>query len=220
MYNMSVKQVMERNRGSLLDDQDLVKRVLGGDTNAFSTIIKDTEQLVASIVFKMISNPEERKDVSQDIYLKSFHKLNSFKFQSKLSTWIAQIAFNTCKSFLEKKKTISLDVTLFSSHDTSGVLNSIQFRGDIFQNETENNIYNKELSAILTVLINELPVLYKTLITLYHQEELSYTEIAQITDLPEGTVKNYLFRARKALRDNLVQKNKHNILWPVNTLAR
>lgn len=217
---MSVKQVMERNRGSLLDDQDLVKRVLGGDTNAFSTIIKDTEQLVASIVFKMISNPEERKDVSQDIYLKSFHKLNSFKFQSKLSTWIAQIAFNTCKSFLEKKKTISLDVTLFSSHDTSGVLNSIQFRGDIFQNETENNIYNKELSAILTVLINELPVLYKTLITLYHQEELSYTEIAQITDLPEGTVKNYLFRARKALRDNLMQKNKRNILWPVNTLAR
>ncbi len=220
MYNMSVKQVMERNRGSLLDDQDLVKRVLGGDTNAFSTIIKDTEQLVASIVFKMISNPEERKDVSQDIYLKSFHKLNSFKFQSKLSTWIAQIAFNTCKSFLEKKKTISLDMTLFSSHDTSGVLNSIQFRGDIFQNETENNIYNKELSAILTVLINELPVLYKTLITLYHQEELSYTEIAQITDLPEGTVKNYLFRARKALRDNLMQKNKRNILWPVNTLAR
>lgn len=217
---MSVKQVMERNRGSLLDDQDLVKRVLGGDTNAFSTIIKDTEQLVASIVFKMISNPEERKDVSQDIYLKSFHKLNSFKFQSKLSTWIAQIAFNTCKSFLEKKKTISLDVILFSSHDTSGVLNSIQFRGDIFQNETENNIYNKELSAILTVLINELPVLYKTLITLYHQEELSYTEIAQITDLPEGTVKNYLFRARKALRDNLMQKNKRNILWPVNTLAR
>jgi len=211
---------MGRNSGSLRDDQYLVKRVLGGDTNAFSTIIKDTEKLVASIVFKMISNPEERKDIAQDIYLKSFHKLNSFKFQSRLSTWIAQIAFNTCRSYLEKKKMIIIEANHFSAHDTPGIFNNLQPRVDNFQNETENNIYNKELSAILTILIDELPVLHKTLITLYHQEELSYTEIAQITDLPEGTVKSYLFRARKALRDNLMKKNKLDKLWPVSTSVR
>jgi RNA polymerase sigma factor (sigma-70 family) len=217
---MSVKLVMERNSGSLNDDQYLVKRVLGGDTNAFSAIMKNTEQLVAGIVFKMISNHEERKDISQDIYLKAFHKLNSFKFQSKLSTWIAQIAFNTCRSYLEKKKMILIEVNHFSAHDTPGPGNNIQSRSDIFQTETENNIYNKELSAILTLVIDELPVLQKTLITLYHQEDLSYTEIAQITDLPEGTVKSYLFRARKALKDNLMQRNKHDKLWPVSTSAR
>ena len=211
---------MGRNSGSLRDDQYLVKRVLGGDTNAFSTIIKDTEKLVASIVFKMISNPEERKDIAQDIYLKSFHKLNSFKFQSRLSTWIAQIAFNTCRSYLEKKKMIIIEANHFSAHDTPGIFNNLQPRVDNFQNETENNIYNKELSAILTILIDELPVLHKTLITRYHQEELSYTEIAQITDLPEGTVKSYLFRARKALRDNLMKKNKLDKLWPVSTSVR
>jgi RNA polymerase sigma factor (sigma-70 family) len=210
---------MERNRGSLHDDQYLVKRVLGGDTNAFSAIIKDTEQLVASIVFKMISNPEERKDISQDIYLKAFHKLNGFKFESKLSTWIAQIAFNTCRSYLEKKKMILIEVNHFSAHDTPGNFNH-QPRVDIFLNETENHIYNQELAAILTILIDELPILQKTLITLYHQEDLSYSEIAQITELPEGTVKSYLFRARKALKDNLVKKNKNDLLWPINTSGR
>lgn len=210
---------MERNRGSLHDDQYLVKRVLGGDTKALSAIIKDTEQLVASIVFKMISNPEERKDISQDIYLKAFHKLNGFKFESKLSTWIAQIAFNTCRSYLEKKKMILIEVNHFSAHDTPGNFNH-QPRVDIFLNETENHIYNQELAAILTILIDELPILQKTLITLYHQEDLSYSEIAQITELPEGTVKSYLFRARKALKDNLVKKNKNDLLWPINTSGR
>jgi RNA polymerase sigma factor (sigma-70 family) len=211
---------MERNRGSLHDDQYLVKRVLGGDTNAFSAIIKDTQQLVASIVFKMISNPEERKDISQDIYLKAFHKLNGFKFESKLSTWIAQIAFNTCRSYLEKKKMILIEVNHFSAHDAPGNFNNHQPHVDIFQNETENHIYNQELAAIMTILIEELPVLHKTLITLYHQEDLSYSEIAQITELPEGTVKSYLFRARKALKDNLVKKNKNDLLWPINTSVR
>lgn len=211
---------MERKTEGIQDDQYLVKKVLGGDLSAFSTIIKDTEQLVASIVFKMISNPEERKDLSQDIYLKSFHKLGSFKFQSKLSTWIAQIAFNTCKSHLEKKKTVSFDMNHLQVKDISLKIIGFASREDFSQCETENQIYNRELSGILTQLIDELPVIYKTLVTLYHQEELGYTEIARITGLPEGTVKNYLFRARKSLKDKLIQKNKFDRLWPLSTSAK
>ena len=97
---------MSTQTGNHPEDKDLVNHVLRGDQSAFGRIIKNTEALVASIVYKMIPDQEERKDIAQDIYLKAFHKLAGFKFQSKLSTWIGQIAYNTCLSWLEKKKLV------------------------------------------------------------------------------------------------------------------
>ena len=202
---------MNKKREDLLADRTLVNKVLSGDTKAFSTIISDTERLVASIVFKMISNTEERKDIAQEIYLRAYKNLSRFKFQSKLSTWIGRIAFNTCKSHLEKKKLILFDTDQFQENKRPGFLWIDGGEINIYQNETEHNIYNRELSAILTQLIDDLPVLYKTLITLFHHDEMSYAEIAQITELPEGTVKSYLFRARKTLRDNILYKYKYEI---------
>jgi RNA polymerase sigma-70 factor (ECF subfamily) len=78
--------------------------------------------------------------------------------------------------------------------------------------ETENIIFQKDLSQILKSQLDKLSPVYKTLITLYHNEELSYSEIAEISGLPEGTVKNYLFRARKELRDKILQSYKKEAL--------
>ena len=97
---------MNNNNRDKLYDKHLVDSVLGGNTHAFGLIIKNTERLVTQIVFKMISNQEDRKDIAQDIYLKTYKKLPIFKFQSKLSTWIAQISYNTCLDYLRKKKLI------------------------------------------------------------------------------------------------------------------
>ncbi len=100
---------MKYKKADNLNDQTLVENILAGDTNAFKIIIKNTEGLVAQIIFRMISNAEDRKDIAQDIYLKAFQKLDSFRFQSKLSTWIGQITYNTCLNYLEKKKLILND---------------------------------------------------------------------------------------------------------------
>lgn len=175
----------------------MVGKVLSGDTGAFKLIMKNTEGLVVQIVFKMIPGSEDRKDIAQDIYLKAFQKLQKFRFQSKLSTWIGQIAYNTCINYLQKKKLVLLDDNKPGDEEFSGSSTSQ------FSNDTEKIIFKKELSAILKIEIDKLPPVYKTLITLYHMEELSYSEIAEISELPIGTVKNYLFRARKILKDNL-----------------
>ena len=82
-----------------LAGQFLVNKVLRGDTYAFKSIINNTKGLTTQIIFKMIPNAEDRKDIAQDIYLKTFQNLGTFKFQSKLSTWIGQIAYNTCINF-------------------------------------------------------------------------------------------------------------------------
>jgi RNA polymerase sigma-70 factor (ECF subfamily) len=203
---------MYKEKEDFLADQSLIGQVLSGDANAFAHIIKKTERLVAGIVFKMIANPEERRDVAQDIYIKSFRKLGSFRFQSKLSTWIGQIAFNTCKNHIEKKKLVLFDISLRVDGTGLAVQKEFGSRTDIYKNETEINIHRRELSSIMAELIEGLPTLYKTLITLYHYEDLSYSEIAQITELPEGTVKNYLFRARRMLKEIVLKKFKNEAL--------
>ena len=199
--------------GNNLTDQQLVARVLNGDTQAFGAIIANTEKLVAQIVFKMVTHAEDRKDLAQDVYLKTFHHLQGFRFQSKLSTWIARIAYNACLSHLEKKRLVlpgrehgedgacEEDLDLLNSRSAGA-------RGS----ESEKLFFQKELSGILQEEIHALPPVYRTLITLFHNEDLSYEEIYLITGLPEGTVKSYLFRARKMLKTNLLAKYKKEAL--------
>jgi len=170
--------VKEINHNSQ-EELRLVEKVLGGDTNAFSTIIKNTEGLVAQIVFKMIPNAEDRKDLAQDVYLKSFQNLLSFKFQSKLSTWIAQITYNICLNYLEKKKLIFPDNNFSDKQTDDDALERLSIRSESLNNETEKLIFQKEIYEILTSEIDKLSPIQKTLITLYHNEELSYTEIAR-----------------------------------------
>jgi RNA polymerase sigma factor (sigma-70 family) len=186
-------------------DQTVVEKVLRGDTKAFSVIIKNTEGLVAQIIFKMIPNREDRNDIAQDVYLKAFQKLASFKFEAKLSTWIGQITYNTCVNFLEKKKLPLVDITTLEQETDEEAADRWNNLLNPFDNDIEKRLINKEFSQILAIEIDRLPPLYKILITLYHNEELSCAEIAQIVQLPEGTVKSYLFRARRALRDQVVR---------------
>ncbi len=206
---------MNTNTGQNTTDRHLVERVLGGDTYAFGIIVKNTEKLVAKIVFDTISNDGDRKDIAQDIYLKAYQKLPSFKFQSKLSTWIAQISYNTCVDYLRKKKLLLPEATFEESESGThnDMLDMINTAKGNFDRSTDTYVIKKNVSEIVKAGIEKLPVLYKTLVSLYHNEELSYEEIGAITGLPEGTVKSYLFRARKELKNHLLLQYKKEDLW-------
>ncbi len=191
-------------------DKELVAKTLGGDTRSFGLIIKHTEALVSQIVFRLVDHPEDRKDIAQEIYLKTFKKLSGFRFESKLSTWIARIAYHTCINHLERKKPVLLSHFHESEEEENDQTENIFFTGNAesFHNDTISVIHKKELLGILWSEIARLEPVQKMLITLFHQEELSYDEIADITQMPIGTIKNYLFRARRALRDRLMIKYK------------
>jgi RNA polymerase sigma-70 factor, ECF subfamily len=191
-------------------DRHLVKSVLSGDNHAFSTIIKNTEGLVAQIIYKLVDNHEDRRDLAQDVYLKVYSNLNGFKFNSKLSTWIAQIAYNTCLTHLEKKKLVltdglsgSDDPARENPHNLHPVSNDLSI---------ETVISQRQRDLIVQAEIERLPPLFKTLVTLFHNEQLSYDEISIITGLPAGTLKSYLFRARRQLKTNLLQRYKKDEL--------
>jgi RNA polymerase sigma factor (sigma-70 family) len=197
--------------GNNPDDKYLIDRILRGDSRAFGTIVKNTERLVTQIVFKMVPVPEDRKDLAQDIYLKVFHNLPGFRFQSKLSTWIAQIAYNTCLSWIEKKKLFFPGI-LTTEEDVHPVTAEAAYNMPLNVSEPEKLVFQKEVAAILRKEIEALPPVYQTLITLFHNESMNYDELSQITGLPAGTIKSSLFRARKTLKENLLSKYQKEAL--------
>lgn len=191
-----------------------MERVLSGETNAFGIIIRNTENLVAKIMFELINNDSDRKDLAQDVYIKAYQKLPGFKFQSKLSTWIGQICYNTCIDHLRKRKLVFAEnvfkTETESAQDILDMMNNAQGN---FDEPVDTLVIGKNISAIVKEKIGELPPIYKTLISLYHHDELSYDEIGTITGLPAGTVKSYLFRARRELKNELLRHYKKEDLW-------
>jgi RNA polymerase sigma factor (sigma-70 family) len=186
-------------------DQQLVAQVLGGNTAAFGQLVQRTQGLVTQMVFKMIRHPADRPDVAQDVYLKVFKNLAGFKLQAKFSTWVGQITYNTCLHHLEKKQLVLVNPADLAPDDAAEEGRRAPpplVAGPDYDPETA--LFGHDLTGILDEAIEQLPPLYRTLISLYHQQELSYEEIAQITSLPDGTVKNYLFRARKLLKQHLL----------------
>ena len=202
---------MVQKNENIEEDQLLVEKVLRGDTGSFAVIIKKTERLVAQIIFKMITFPEDRKDLAQEVYLKVYKNLKGFQFQSRLTTWIAQITYNACINHLRKKKLVLVDEGATIERENE-VIETLQNKWHAGRNDSEAFLFNKELAQILQAEIEKLPPLYRTLITLFHNEELSYIEIVEITGLSEGTLKSYLFRARKKLRENILLHYKKEAL--------
>jgi RNA polymerase sigma factor (sigma-70 family) len=146
----------------------------------------------------MVLNPTDAEDVYQDVVTRIYEGLPAFRFESKLSTWIASIAYNTCINHLQKRREL-----LFG--DVQGGCDSVE-RLVSTEPGPDGNAEHADLLERLEREIRKMPVQLRTILTLYHLEDMSYREIGDVMDLPEGTVKSYLFRARKFLRERLMAK--------------
>lgn len=176
-----------------MNDAELVQQILNGNSHAFRFLVSKHQRLVAHIVGRIVQQNEDMEDVCQEVFIKVFNQLKKFRGESKLSIWIARIAYNTSISHLRKGK-----------HDA----HSYDEHPGLIVRETDNSLNQKvvekdEIKGYLLKLIEELPVHYRTVLTLFHLEEFSYREIEEITGMPEGTIKSYLSRARNLLKEKL-----------------
>ncbi len=180
----------------MTDQRQLVKRIVAGEKNAFRDLVKDHQRLVSHIVFRMIPPGPDREDLCQEVFVKVYQNLGNFRFDTKLSTWIARITYNSCLNFLDKKQLPLYNDLAEDDRPFEPAAPDGSARPDrAYESSRTGEIVRNE--------INRLPPAYKTLITLYHLEQMSYTEIGRIMNLPEGTVKSYLFRARRILKGRL-----------------
>ena len=187
-----------------MNDAELVEQILNGNSNAFRFLVSKHQQLVSHIVGRILPRKEDMEDVCQEVFIKVFRKLKRFRGESKLSTWIARIAYNTSISHLRKGKHAA------SSYDEQPGL----IAGEKDDSLNQKIVEREEAKKYLLKFIDELPVQYKTVLTLFHLEEFSYKEIEEITEMPEGTIKSYLSRARKILKgklEKITEMEKTNI---------
>src|ERR1700743_1732047 len=176
----------------MFNEKEVVTKVLAGDTRAFELLVKQYERLVFHVTYRLVRDEDDLKDVCQEVFIKVHKGLFRFNFQSKLSTWIAQVAYFTAINYLKKYnngRTAAYPEDIESYHFTN--------------DNPEQLLTKKEVSNYVEELILQLPEVYRTVITLYHLNEFSCEEIGEITGMPEGTIKSYLFRARKLLKQKI-----------------
>jgi RNA polymerase sigma factor (sigma-70 family) len=181
------------SNGIMADDRALVARVLSGDKQAFILLIRQHERLVAHMIGRLVKNVEDREEISQDVFLKVHEKLKEFNFRSRLSTWIATIAYRQAINYLRKQK---LHFSEIPEEDAFG-------SGFIEVSSPETVTEEKDMDAFIHKLVDQLPAQYRVILTLYHVEGMTYPEICDVTNMPEGTVKNYLFRARNLMKEKV-----------------
>jgi RNA polymerase sigma factor (sigma-70 family) len=188
------------------DDRSLVHKILAGNAGSFRQLVVDHRLLVTRIVYRMVLDRTERDDLCQEVFMRVYANLAHFRFESKLATWIARIAYNTCLNHLQNKHEL-LAADLLPGEKTLDDLPSPNSSPD-------TDVESKDLAERLRTEIKALPVHYRTALTLYHLQEMTYGEIASIMGLAEGTVKSHLFRGRRHLKDRLLSRYDEEDLRP------
>ena len=182
-----IKTIIDANMVNS-DIQNYIKRVKAGDFRAFSYIVSAYQQMVFTLVLKIINNREDAEDITQEIFIKVFKSLDSFRDESGFSTWLYRIAYNTTLSEIRKRKIV------FASFD-----NDFSNLEDEEINENIENFATEERILYLEQALKTLPAEDALLITMFYLDNQSIDEISRISDLSQANVKVKLHRIRKKL---------------------
>jgi RNA polymerase sigma-70 factor, ECF subfamily len=173
-----------------MTDEDLVRQFQDGDRDAFRRLVERNEDRVRSVILYTVNRKDMVDDIAQEVFVKVYRGLPTFRFESRFYTWVYRITINTCRDELRKirwKRFIS-----FGSGSNDAAVNAV--RGLQTHNRYDN------FDDVVQWGLRQLPVRYREIIVLKDIEDKSYEEIAEVLSCEMGTVKSRLSRARAALR--------------------
>ncbi|WP_189607131.1 RNA polymerase sigma factor [Saccharospirillum salsuginis] len=180
----------------MTNDRTLVTQALDGSAEGFKQLVAQHQALVWHVVYRMVHNEEDARELSQDVFLRVFQRLGQFRFESSLATWIGRIAYSRAVRHLERKR-----LPLVADEDA--VLAVPDPGADSDPLVGTDRARNR---ARVQAALSRLAPLPRTIVSLYHLQGLTTAEIALMTDLPAGTVKSHLFRARQSLKTWLTEE--------------
>jgi RNA polymerase sigma-70 factor (ECF subfamily) len=195
-----------------MSDQDssLIRSILRGDLDAFSTLVRRHESAIANYIYWIVLNEQDAMDVAQEVFLKVYLSLDKYNPEFKFSTWLYAIAKNAAIDFLRRSNSCWM-VELDAQTEDESRGESIQL-ADSKTISAEEVLFQKEMGKKVEAALNGLPLQYREVLVLRHLEDLSYEEISELLKLPLGTVKNRLFRAREFLKERL------QVMFPVKVV--
>ena len=174
-------------------DRALVEAVVAGRPGAFERLVRQYQKLCWHVVDRMVRHPDDTRELCQETFLRIYRSLHQYRGESALKSWVAQVAYSVAKRHLERKR-----IPIVEEGDNEQDVPLAERIGDDFNLEAATA--DEEINAHLHAAMEALPPLQRTLLTLYHLEEMPIAEIARLTGLAEGTIKSHLFRSRKRLR--------------------
>lgn len=183
-----------------LADGELVESAIAGREACFEELVRRYQRPIAAYVYRMVGNYDAALDLTQEVFIKVYNSLTRYRSEFKFSTWIYKIAHNAAIDHLRRHAV--REQALTNGFDTERREVSLESRRMTPEQESERNERRSEIESVVQML----PAAYRELILLRHSRDLSYDEIAEVTGLPLGTVKNRLFRAREAMRDHLLER--------------
>jgi RNA polymerase sigma-70 factor (ECF subfamily) len=192
------------------EDMRLVKAVLSGGRGDFEELVRRHERLVRHIVMPMAGSAEDGEDLMQDVFMKVYGHLGAFRFESKLSTWIGNIAFNAAarhraKRLREKGGGIETSRVVPGGPERGPAKPDIEATPDEAPSPVETLVRAEERRRLMEAVMR-LPEIQRSILLLFHQDDQSLIEIGRMLELPVNTVKSHLFRARRKLKDFLLQQ--------------
>lgn len=183
------------------EDMELIERTRRGDREAFDELVRRYERQAYSLAYRLTGNYDDASDVVVEAFVRAFQGLHTFRGDAHFGTWLYRVVLNT---FYDSRKRAK------GPQHTVSLEQDLELEGDTVARQIEDSspgpqelVEQREREQVLQRAINQLPPERRVLIVLYHFENLSYEEIAELLKLPVGTVKSRLNRARLALRELL-----------------
>ena len=197
--------IRENASASSLEDDEWVQKAVSGNQEAFKKLMDKYQTPLQFHVLKMVKDREQVEDLVQEAFMKAFKNLSSYNTDYAFSTWVYRITTNHTIDYLRKKKlqTTSIDEPLKTKDG------ELSMELPDHSQLADRDIQRKQRKKIITKAIENLPEKYRQVIEMRHLEELSYQEISDLLDLPLGTVKAHIFRAREMLYKSLKDKREH-----------
>lgn len=186
-----------------MTENELIRKCKKGNREAFNKLFETYQQHVINVAYGMLSDREDALDAAQEVFVRVYKNIESFKEQSSFTTWLYRIIANVCADILRKRQRHSKVVSMDSmteddrEHDLPDTAPT-----------PEESVYMTERQRAVREAINNLREEYRVIITLCDIEQMSYDDIAEMLKIPKGTVKSRINRARNALKKNLEEKRE------------
>ena len=178
-------------------DQDILASLRAGDRQAFATLVNRHKDRAMTYAVRIVRRREDAEEIVQDAFVRAYRSIDSFRGESRLGTWLMTILHNCCMSHVGRKRAAEVPM---DDEGEGPALTLASEDADPLQLVEES-----ERTALLTAQLLRLPTPYRAVLTLFYVQELQYEEISRVMNLPLGTVKTHLFRARERLRKNLLE---------------
>lgn len=199
-----------------IEEKKIIKKAVAGSAEAFEQLVLQYQNPIYNLCLRITGNPEDAADMTQESFLKAWRNLESFHFEAAFSTWLYRLASNTCLDFLrsaKRRRELSLTV-----EDESGESQLLDLPDPA--PTPEASLLTNEENARLGAAMGQLDPEQRRILTLRVVNDLSYTEIAAVLNIKEGTVKSRLARARESLRKKLLQTGNKTEANPSNQQKR